>query len=110
MVPTDHTANPNNSHIFRANQLLEETAPWAALKKGTDEQKVAAHVTLVAALEGTRIAAVMLSPVVPELSQKIHAQLGLDVDVQVCLCSCSSLVFLCTFYLRDVLMFIEHAH
>ena len=63
--------------------MLEETAPWTALKKGTQEQKAAAHVTLVAALEGTRIAAVILSPVVPELSQRIHTQLGLDVDVQV---------------------------
>jgi methionyl-tRNA synthetase len=69
--------------VCRANQLLEETAPWTALKKGSEADKAAAHVTLVAALEGTRVAAVLLSPVVPELSQRIHDQLGLDVNVQV---------------------------
>ena len=71
----------------RANRLLEETAPWTALKKGSDEEKAAAGVTLVAALEGTRIVAVLLAPVVPALSQRILAQLGLSVSLQVPPCT-----------------------
>lgn len=86
----------NNRFILcRANQLLEETQPWTTLKKGSQAEKAAAQVTLVAALEGTRIAAVLLSPVVPELSQRIHTQLGLESDVQVRI-FCSLMIASCS--------------
>eukprot|EP00892_Ulva_mutabilis_P003905 jgi/Ulvmu1/1887/UM012_0044.1 len=61
----------------RANRLLEDEAPWTALKKGSDAEKAAAGITLVAALEAARIVAVLLAPVVPQLSQRLLAQLGL---------------------------------
>lgn len=71
--------------MCRGNQFLEETLPWTALKKGSESEKAKARVTLVAVLEGVRIAAVALAPVVPQLSQRIHTQLGLEGDIQVCI-------------------------
>jgi methionyl-tRNA synthetase len=72
--------------LCRANLLLEETAPWSALKKGTEDEKAAAGVNLVAALEGARIVSVLLAPVVPSLSSRIYDQLGLNSSTEVCLC------------------------
>jgi methionyl-tRNA synthetase len=60
----------------RANQLLEDVAPWTALKKGDVEQKELAAVELVTALEGARIASVLLAPVTPALSARVYSQLG----------------------------------
>ena len=71
----------------RANRLLEETAPWTALKKGSPEEQAAAGVTLVAALEGARIVAVLLAPVTPSLSQRVLTQLGLDTPLSVRRCT-----------------------
>lgn len=61
----------------RGNLYLQETTPWIALKKGTDEEKEAAQAVLVAVLETARIVAVLLSPLIPALSQRILTQLGL---------------------------------
>ena len=60
----------------RGNQLLEETAPWSAFKKGSDEDKAAAGAVLAAVLEAVRIVAVLLAPATPALSARIYAQLG----------------------------------
>lgn len=60
----------------RGNQLLEETAPWSAFKKGSEEDKAAAAAVLVAVLEAVRVVAVLLSPVTPGLSARIYQQLG----------------------------------
>jgi methionyl-tRNA synthetase len=65
----------------RGNQYLEETAPWSAFKKGTDEQKVEASKVLVAVLETARIAAIGLMPVCPSLAQRLLQQLGLGEEV-----------------------------
>jgi methionyl-tRNA synthetase len=59
------------------NLYLEQTAPWTALKKGSDEEKAAAGRVLVAVLETARILAVALSPITPGLSSRIYQQLGL---------------------------------
>ena len=63
--------------------LLEETEPWGALKKGSEEEKAAAGATLVAALEGARIAAALLAPVTPTISRRVYKQLGLEGDLEV---------------------------
>ncbi|GMH38713.1 hypothetical protein BSKO_06597 [Bryopsis sp. KO-2023] len=60
----------------RGNQYLEETAPWAAFKKGSNGEKAYAGQVLVSVLEAVRIVAVMLSPVTPRLAQRIYIQLG----------------------------------
>jgi methionyl-tRNA synthetase len=67
--------------------MLEQTAPWTAIKKGTPEEQQDAKMTLVAALEATRIAAVLLAPVVPGLSSRIFTQLGISEKDQVCIAS-----------------------
>lgn len=64
----------------RGNQYLEETAPWSAFKKGSEEQKAEAAAVLAAVLEAVRVVAVLLSPVTPALSQRIYAQLGLGEE------------------------------
>lgn len=61
----------------RGNLFLEETAPWTALKKGTDDEKAAAARGLVAVLETARIVALLLAPVTPRVSDKMLSQLGL---------------------------------
>ena len=66
----------------RGNQLLEETAPWTAFKKGGEEDKAAAAAVLAAVLEAVRIVAVLLSPVTPALSGRIYNQLGLSEQQQ----------------------------
>lgn len=44
--------------------------------QGTEEEKKEAARVLVAVLEGVRIAAVALSPVIPGISRKLYTQLG----------------------------------
>eukprot|EP00803_Ostreobium_quekettii_P004567 evm.model.scf_1977.4 EVM.evm.TU.scf_1977.4 scf_1977:17868-24238(+) len=62
----------------RGNQFLEETAPWAAFKTGTDGQRAFAGQVLVSVLEAVRIVAVMLLPITPSLAKGIYTQLGFD--------------------------------
>jgi len=73
-----HTAVEALLGIAAAGNLyLEQTAPWTALKKGTDDEKQQARKVLVAVLEAARILAVALSPVTPGLSGRAYQQLGL---------------------------------
>ena len=60
----------------RANAVLEQEAPWAALKKGNEAQKAHAGRVLVTALESARIAAVLMAPVVPGLAERVLQQLA----------------------------------
>lgn len=60
----------------RGNQYLEETAPWTAFKKGSEEQQASAAEGLAAVLEAVRVVAVLLSPVTPALAARIYQQLG----------------------------------
>ncbi len=61
----------------RSNQYLEEAAPWALLKSESEADRRKGEETLVAILEALRIVAIALSPITPQLSEKIHRQLGL---------------------------------
>ena len=63
------------------NGLLDAAAPWAALKEGvSEEDKAAAGLALVAALEAVRVSAILLHPITPRLSERLLAEcLGLDV-------------------------------
>ena len=61
----------------RCNKYIDETMPWALAK---DESKQARLGTvLYNLLEGIRFLAVLLSPYMPETSEKIFAQLGSDI-------------------------------
>ena len=49
--------------------------------QGTDEEKQAAELALVAVLEAVRVVAVLLAPVTPQLSGKIYGALGYGPEV-----------------------------
>ncbi len=59
------------------NKFIDDQAPWSLYKKGETD-----HVNeiLYAVLETVRLAAYLLSPIVPNLSNAIYQQLGYTVD------------------------------
>ena len=57
-----------------ANGYLNEQAPWKMMKKEGEEARVAAD--LYAVLEATRWVAVLLAPLLPDLSERMLLQLG----------------------------------
>ncbi|MCS7225776.1 MAG: methionine--tRNA ligase [Gloeomargarita sp. SKYB31] len=63
--------------VQRANQWIDEQAPWQLAKTG-NQQALAG--VLYALLEAVRLAAYLLSPVIPQTSTRIYQQLGYDVD------------------------------
>ncbi|MCL2057407.1 MAG: methionine--tRNA ligase [Oscillospiraceae bacterium] len=73
-----------NTEIFRfisrANKYIDETAPWILAKNEEDRPRLAS--VLYNLLEAIRIAAVLLSPILPETAPKIFAQIGADAQLQ----------------------------
>ncbi len=61
----------------RCNKYIDETMPWALAKD--EEKKARLGTVLYNLLEGIRFTAVLLSPFMPETSQKIFEQLNTDV-------------------------------
>ncbi|MBI2390659.1 MAG: methionine--tRNA ligase [Deltaproteobacteria bacterium] len=61
--------------IRAANKYVDEAAPWAEAKKG-DAGKARVDVILATALETLRWISALIWPVMPEVSAKIRAQLG----------------------------------
>ena len=59
------------------NKFIDEQAPWTLYKQG--QQSTADHV-LYTVLETVRLAAYLLSPVIPSVSNAIYQQLGFVVD------------------------------
>jgi methionyl-tRNA synthetase len=59
-----------------ANGYLNERAPWSAMKQPGQEQQVGSD--LYAVLESSRLVAVLLAPLLPELSARMLDQLGQD--------------------------------
>jgi methionyl-tRNA synthetase len=57
-----------------ANGFLNDQAPWKRMKQEGEEAQVAAD--LYAVLEATRWVAVLLAPLVPDLSERMLIQLG----------------------------------
>jgi methionyl-tRNA synthetase len=57
-----------------ANGYLNERAPWSAMKQPGQEQQVGSD--LYAVLEASRLVAVLLAPLLPELSARMLHQLG----------------------------------
>lgn len=62
--------------IRAANKYVDEAAPWAEAKKG-DAGKARVDVILATALETLRWISTLIWPVMPEVSAKIRAQLGI---------------------------------
>jgi methionyl-tRNA synthetase len=59
-----------------ANGYLNERAPWSAMKQPGQEEQVGQD--LYAVLEASRLAAVLLAPLLPDLSGRMLEQLGLQ--------------------------------
>jgi len=59
------------------NKYIDEQAPWALYKQG--QLSIANHV-LYTVLEAVRLAAYLLSPVIPAVSTAIYQQLGVEID------------------------------
>lgn len=65
--------------IGRANKYIDETMPW---KLGKDESLAPRLDTVLSVLaEVLNLSALMLAPVMPKTSNKIHAQLGQSGDI-----------------------------
>ena len=60
--------------LRRANKYIDETMPWALAKD--ESQKARLGTVLYNLLECIRVAAVLLTPFIPETVEKIAAQLG----------------------------------
>ncbi|MFH7241542.1 MAG: methionine--tRNA ligase [Spirulina sp.] len=63
--------------VQASNKFLDDEAPWSLFKQGKQAETEA---VLYAVLESVRLAAYLLSPVVPGLSNEIYRQLGYGVD------------------------------
>jgi methionyl-tRNA synthetase len=61
----------------RSNKYIDETTPWALAKD--ESQKARLGTVLYNLLEAIRYIAVLLSPFMPETSEKIFAQMNCDV-------------------------------
>jgi len=62
--------------VRRVNQYLEERKPWSLAKDPANAELL--DTVLWSAAEATRIAALLLAPFIPQTSDRIYDQLGLD--------------------------------
>ncbi|WP_448573094.1 methionine--tRNA ligase [Trichothermofontia sp.] len=63
--------------VQAGNKFIDEQAPWQLYKQGQTAQ---AEAVLYVILEAVRLAAYLLSPIIPATSTKIYQQLGFAVD------------------------------
>ena len=64
------------SALRRANKYIDETTPWVLAKNEADKPRLATVIYNL--LETVRIAAVVLTPYIPDTAKRIFAQLGTD--------------------------------
>jgi methionyl-tRNA synthetase len=65
------------SLVRASNKFIDEQAPWSLYKQG--QQQALAEV-LYTVLESVRLAAYLLSPVIPNISSDIYQQLGFGIN------------------------------
>ena len=65
------------SLIRASNKFIDESAPWNLFKQGKHSE---VEQVLYAVLESVRMAAYLLSPIIPNLSSDIYQQLGFSID------------------------------
>ena len=63
--------------VRASNKFIDEQAPWSLYKQG---QSSAVRQVLYTVLESVRLAAYLLSPIIPTISTKIYQQLGFSID------------------------------
>lgn len=65
------------SLVRASNKFIDEQAPWTLYKQGKQQD---VETVLYAVLESVRLAAYLLSPVIPNISTEIYKQLGFAID------------------------------
>jgi methionyl-tRNA synthetase len=63
--------------VQTSNRFIDEQAPWSLYKQGKQEEL---EVVLYAVLESVRLAAYLLSPIIPNISSDIYQQLGWEIN------------------------------
>ncbi len=63
--------------IKSGNKFVDEHAPWALYKQG---QSAAVAQILYVVLESVRLAAYLMSPIIPNISTRVYQQLGFKVN------------------------------
>lgn len=63
--------------VRASNKFIDEQAPWSLYKQGQQQE---VEKVLYAVLESVRLAAYLLSPVIPNISNAIYQQLGWEID------------------------------
>ncbi|MEA5582278.1 methionine--tRNA ligase [Nodularia harveyana UHCC-0300] len=63
--------------VRTSNKFIDEQAPWSLYKQGKQQE---VETVLYAVLESVRLAAYLLSPVIPNISNAIYQQLGFGID------------------------------
>jgi methionyl-tRNA synthetase len=63
--------------VQAGNKYIDEQAPWSLYKQGNLEL---VSQVLYSVLESVRLAAYLLSPIIPEISQAVYHQLGFSLD------------------------------
>ncbi|MBE9049296.1 methionine--tRNA ligase [Nostocales cyanobacterium LEGE 11386] len=63
--------------VRASNKFIDEQAPWSLYKQGQQQE---VEKVLYAVLESVRLAAYLLSPVIPNISSAIYQQLGFGID------------------------------
>ncbi len=66
--------------ISRMNKYIDETAPWLLVKDETSKERLATVMNML--VESLYKVAVLVSPYMPEASQKIWTQLGYEGDIE----------------------------
>ncbi|AFZ60504.1 methionine--tRNA ligase [Anabaena cylindrica FACHB-243] len=65
------------SLVQASNKFIDEQAPWSLYKQGKQEEVEAVLYTV---LESVRLAAYLLSPIIPNISSDIYQQLGWGIN------------------------------
>ncbi len=63
--------------VQECNKYIDDSKPWALFKAGKQDQ---VERILYAILESVRLSAYLLSPIIPNISNKIYQQLGFNGD------------------------------
>lgn len=63
--------------VRASNKYIDDSAPWSLFKQ---EKQTEVEQILYAVLESVRLSAYLLSPIIPNISNKIYQQLGFDWD------------------------------
>ncbi len=65
------------SLVQASNKFIDDQAPWSLYKQGQQHE---VEEVLYAVLESVRLAAYLLSPVIPNISSDIYQQLGFGIN------------------------------